>query len=100
MDKIEVIEKLKDYIILLEKHFDLDQVILFGSYASGNFNENSDIDVAVIVKKINGDYFSTVPLLWKLRRQIDDRIEPVLFEKGRDDSGFLTGIIKYGIVIK
>ena len=24
------------------------------------------------------------PLIWKLRRQIDDRIEPVLIEKGND----------------
>ncbi len=100
MDQDEVISKLKEYSILLERHFNLDKVILFGSYAWGNFTENSDIDVAVVVKDVKGDYFSTVPLLWKLRRQIDDRIEPVLFEKDRDESGFLTEIIKHGIKIK
>jgi hypothetical protein len=56
--------------------------------------------VAVIVKSVTGDYFSVVPLLWKLRRQVDDRIEPVLFEKDRDESGFLAAILKQGIEIK
>lgn len=100
MDKNEIIAKLTDYKHLLEEHFDIDKIILFGSYAKGNPREDSDIDVAVIVKKIKGDYFSTTPVLWKLRRQIDDRIEPVLFETGIDKSGFLTDIINYGIEIK
>lgn len=100
MDQSEVISKVKEYSLLVRKHFDLDKVILFGSYAKGTSSENSDIDVAVIVKSFTGDYFSVVPLLWKLRRQVDDRIEPVLFEKDRDESGFLAAILKQGIEIK
>jgi hypothetical protein len=38
-------------------------------------------------------------LLWKLRRQIDDRIEPVLIERDNDNGGFLSEIQKYGIQI-
>ena len=100
MDQNEVIRKVKEYSLLVSKHFDLDRVILFGSYARGTSNEYSDIDVAVIVKSVTGDYFSVVPLLWKLCRQVDDRIEPVLFEKDRDESGFLAAILKQGIEIK
>jgi predicted nucleotidyltransferase len=99
MDKSEVINKIRQYRILLKDHFDIEKVYLFGSYARETNREDSDIDVAIIVKKIKGDYFSTTPLLWKLRRQIDDRIEPVLIEKDNDDSGFLEEIQKNGIEI-
>ncbi|OFX17136.1 MAG: hypothetical protein A2033_09675 [Bacteroidetes bacterium GWA2_31_9] len=99
MDKIEVIKKLKQFKLLLANYFDIDKVYLFGSYAKNTNNQDSDIDVAIIVNKINGDYFTTTPLLWKLRRQIDDRIEPILFEKGNDKSGFIDEIKKFGIEI-
>ena len=100
MDQREVIEKLIRYRHLLSKHFDLDKVILFGSYAKGLQHIDSDIDVAIVVKQVEGDYFKYTPLLWKLRREIDDRIEPVLFETGKDKSGFLQSIVKEGIEIK
>ncbi|MBN1904145.1 MAG: nucleotidyltransferase domain-containing protein, partial [Deltaproteobacteria bacterium] len=99
MDKTEVIKKLKKYKKLLSKNMLFDQMVLFGSYATGNNREDSDIDVAVIVDKIEGDYFSTRPLLWKLRREIDDRIEPVILDKNHDESGFLKEILKNGIQI-
>ena len=99
MDKREVINKLINYKKLLAKHFDLDKLILYGSYARGTAAEDSDIDVAVIVNKIEGDYFIYTPLLWKLRREIDDRIEPILFEKDKNQSGFLSTIMKEGVEI-
>lgn len=100
MDKTEIINKLIAYRKLLEKHFEVENIFLFGSYASENPREDSDIDVAIVVKKLNEDYFKDTPLIWKLRRQIDYRIEPVLFEKGKDHSGFLKEIKKQGIKIK
>jgi predicted nucleotidyltransferase len=99
MDKTEVIKILVNYKLLLANYFELEKMFLFGSYATGTNKESSDIDVAVIVKNLNSDYFKDTPLLWKLRRQIDDRIEPILFERGKDDSGFLSEIIKTGIEI-
>lgn len=100
MDKKEVIEKIREYKKLLSNHYDLYKVVLFGSYAQGNARTDSDIDVAVIVNKIKGDYFTYTPLLWKLRRQVDNRIEPLLFEKGKDTSGFLQQIMANGIEVK
>jgi hypothetical protein len=34
-----------------------------------------------------------------LRREIDDRIEPILIEKDFDNAGFIGEIQKYGIEI-
>ena len=56
-------------------------------------------DVAIVVNTFEGNYFDRVPLLWKLRRQIDNRIEPVLIERENYQGGFLDEIKKYGIVI-
>ncbi len=99
MDNSEVIDILKKYKKLLAQYMVFEELILYGSYAKGNAHKDSDFDVAVVVDNIAGDYFSTRPLLWKLRREIDDRIEPVLIEKNHDDGGFLSEISKNGISI-
>ncbi|MEP7170734.1 MAG: nucleotidyltransferase domain-containing protein [Bacteroidota bacterium] len=99
MDKNEIIEKLKLYASVLQNHFQLKKMILFGSYASGNAGPESDIDVALIVEKYPADYFSSTALIRKLRRSIDNRIEPMLFEDKNDPSGFLSEIEKKGDVI-
>ena len=99
MDKDEVIRKLVQYKQLLSQYMPFEKMILFGSYARGTQREESDVDVAIIVNEIQGDYFSTRPLLWRIRREVDDRIEPVLLEKKHDESGFLEEITKTGILI-
>jgi predicted nucleotidyltransferase len=99
MGQKDVIKKLKLYKLLVSDHFDIDKIVLFGSYARGKQREDSDIDVAVIVNSVNSDFFTYAPLLWKLSRQVDNRIEPVLFINGKDPSGFLQEIIKSGLTI-
>lgn len=99
MDKREAISKVMAYKQLLNNYFELEKVYLFGSYAKGTFGKDSDIDVAIVVNHIENDYFSVNPLLWKLRRQVDDRIEPILIEKDNDHACFLEEIQKYGIEI-
>lgn len=99
MDKGEAISIVKEYSILLKKHIPLEKVYLFGSFAKNTNSADSDIDVAIVVKKIEGDFFAIQPLLWKLRRQIDDRIEPILIERDNDNSGFLIEIQRNGIEI-
>jgi predicted nucleotidyltransferase len=99
MDKTEVITKLKRYKQLLAQQMSFDKMILFGSYARGNQRQDSDVDVAIVVDELQGDYFSTRPLLWRVRREVDDRIEPLIFETKHDESGFLEEIMKTGILI-
>lgn len=69
------------------------------TFANDTNREDSDIDVAVVVNNISGDFFAVNPLLWKLRRQVDDRIEPILIDKNHDKSGFLDEIKRNGIEI-
>jgi predicted nucleotidyltransferase len=99
MDKGEVIDIVTRYRNLLQNHLEFESVYLFGSFANGTNRVDSDIDVAIIVDHIDGDYFAISPLLWKLRREIDDRIEPILIERQFDESGFLTEIQNHGIMI-
>ena len=99
MDKAQVVKKLKKYKELLSQHMIFEDIVLYGSYAKGCARDDSDFDVAIVVKEITGDFFSTHPLLWKIRRDVDDRIEPVLIAKDHDDSGFLAEIMKNGIKI-
>ena len=78
----------------------MDKLILFGSYARGNPDEYSDIDVAVLVEKTKLDFFEVNAILWGLRMDIDTLIEPIYFEKGDPDpSGFLADILAHGEVI-
>ena len=99
MDNREIINKIIDYKLLVSKYFDVDQVVLYGSFAKGNQHEDSDIDVAVIVNTIDQDFFEYAPLLWKLKRGIDDRIEPILIEKNNDVNGFLKEVLRTGLII-
>jgi predicted nucleotidyltransferase len=99
MDKSEVISIVSKYKMLVSKHFDVENMILFGSYAKGNQNEDSDIDVAIVVNSMDLDFFTYAPLLWKLRREVDDRIEPILIEKNNDQSGFLQELMQTGLII-
>jgi predicted nucleotidyltransferase len=62
-------------------------------------SQDSDIDVAVVVDEMTGDFFETRPILWKISRQVDDRIEPLILERKHDDSGFLAEVMRSGIVI-
>ena len=100
MDKKEAIRKLIQYKHLLSQYMSFDKMMLFGSYARGTQREDSDVDVAIIVDEMQGDYFSTRPLLWRIRREVDDRIEPVLLETKHDQGGFLKEIMKNGILIQ
>jgi len=99
MDQKKVIKLLREYKLVLSEHFKIDQMFLYGSYASQSASTDSDIDVAIILKEFKDNYFNVVPKIWKLRKSIDPRIEPHVFEQGKDNSGFLSEIQQTGIAI-
>ena len=99
MDKKETVKKVKKYSNLLRNHFPVKMVVLYGSHAKSKARKDSDIDVAVIVDETKKDFLASEVELYKLRRKIDSRIEPVLLEKNNDKSGFLEQILKEGLIV-
>ena len=99
MDKNEAIELAKAYKQLVSRHFDVKDTILYGSYSNGTQTEESDIDIAVIVDELKGNYFDYAPLLWKLKRQVSNFIEPVLICQNDDKLNFLAEIKRSGISV-
>ncbi len=99
LDQKQVIEIAQKYVKLINQNLDAEKIILFGSYAKGNWHKDSDIDIAVIVDNITDDFLSVSTMLNKLTRDIDYRIEPVLLEKEDDRSGFLSAILLEGLTL-
>jgi predicted nucleotidyltransferase len=99
MDKSQVLEKAMQYTALVNENMKPQKIILYGSYAKGNSKEDSDIDIAIVVDKIDENFLDMEVLLYKLRRHVDDRIEPILIDCNEDKSGFLDEILKHGQII-
>lgn len=99
MDKATAIRCVKQYADVVRQNFDVKKIILYGSYLKDGAREDSDIDVAVVLKRVDGDFLTSEAELFRLRREIDSRIEPVLFEESNDRSGFLAEILKTGEII-
>jgi len=103
MDKREdIIEKVKNYRTLVNKSnfpMPIEAVYLFGSFAKGTANKDSDIDVALVVNHFEGDYFEVIPPIWRLRESIDFRIEPHVIARDTDYAGFINEIQRTGIQI-
>lgn len=101
MDKNSVKEIVKNYLNNLESNnIKFEKAYLFGSYARNAANENSDIDIALVFKRIEKKYDLLLKLM-KLRRTIDLRIEPhpIDLNDFESDDPFANEILKYGLKI-
>ena len=98
MDK-KIVEVAKNYARKVTSHMPVRMVVLYGSYARGGARKNSDIDIAVVVDKFQGDYLKASSDLFNMIRGVDTRIEPVLLSRKHDKSGFLARILKNGKII-
>lgn len=88
------------YIRLIQQNYsDFETVYVFGSYAKGNSNQDSDIDLALIFKDLeDSKRFDIQVQLMLLASQIDTRIEPhpISHEDFYSDNPFVTEIKKTG----
>ena len=99
MAENEVIEIAKEYADQVREIMKTKAIILYGSHAKGTATKDSDIDIAVIVDKIDADYLTVVSKLWSLTRDVNDEIEPVLMLADDDQSGFLHTVRSTGIAV-
>ena len=101
MDKKKASKVAKKYADFLRKiNPGIKKVYLFGSYAKGIINVDSDIDLAIVFENLTDTFDMQVELM-KLRRKFDNRIEPHAFrESDFEVSNPLTmEILKTGIEI-
>ena len=87
----------------------LQKIILYGSYARGDFNENSDIDLMVLVD-INNDneLQETEKVLWKIGWDIGTEYNTMIsiflknnrhFQEWSDAVAYYQNIIRDGVVL-
>lgn len=97
----EIMESIKKYIKKISQYYKIDTIILFGSYARGTENENSDIDIAIVSSDFNDiieDGAKLIGYTWK----IDTRIEPhpISIEDYREITNpFIKEIVDTGIKV-
>ena len=94
MDKDEIINKVKLFAKEASREFNIKKIILYGSFVNGNFT-----DVAIVLDDLPEDILNSEFKLYKMRRDIDHRIEPVIFAYGKDKSGFLEELLRTGLEI-
>lgn len=98
MDKEQAIKLAQRYKAVVAERLPIKALYLYGSFSKGTYHADSDIDIAVVVDKLNDDYFADTPLLWKLKRKISNLIEPVLLTEDKNNPLY-SDIIKTGILI-
>lgn len=98
MARTAIIEKVNRYLLLLKENgIDIDKAFLYGSFAKGEDNANSDIDVLLVSKMFDSSNDKAVGIAWKITRQVDPRIEPYLIglkKFNNDEISPLLQIIK------
>ena len=99
----EIMDIVERYIKVILENYKVKAIILFGSYAKGTNDKDSDIDIAIITDDIKSkDVFEEQLNLKKLRRKIDYRLEPHLIEIDDYDkiaTPFIQEVIDTGIQV-
>ena len=101
------IEKIKHEIVERLKPLDPDKIILFGSYAYGTPNEDSDIDLFLVKNGLNDNRTYTLEARKKLRDiilsyntgGIDIISSSEDFLNSRDDYFYKVDILEKGAVL-
>ena len=94
------LELVRRYKETIAPHFDpAMKVIMFGSYAKDCPNEWSDIDVAVIVPKVDKENWrDTAISLNRATDAISSYIEPILLESG-EDTPIYREVMRTGVAV-
>lgn len=99
MDRKRVIGLAFKFAKEISSFINFDKIVLFGSYAKGSANEDSDIDIAVLVDNYDGDVLELSSKLWLVAGSISDYIEPVLLDYNDDATGFIDEVLNTGIIV-
>ena len=97
---VDIMKRVEKYVEEISKHYNIKGAYLFGSYAKGTNNEDSDIDVAIVVNSDN-NLFDIMVELMMLARNIDLRIEPhqIKIKDFEEGNPFVQEVIDTGIKV-
>jgi len=89
---------ISQFVTLISIEFPVKSLYLFGSYAKGNADENSDIDIAIISDKFEGRRFWDREKLGKyiIKSSFDLEVHPYKTEDFTEDDPFVQEIIRTG----
>jgi len=99
----EIVEKLKKFLSMVSASgVHLERAIIFGSYAKGNQDKWSDIDIALVSSDFTGVGFNDREKVNPFLIKVDSRIEPHPFrpEDFTEDNPFVKEILKEGVDIQ
>ena len=90
------IQKIKDVCTDVFADYDIEYCYLFGSYAKGTANDNSDVDL-MVKTDISGLKF--YDLIEKLREELNKKVDLLNFEQLNNNLDLINEILKDGIKI-
>lgn len=96
-DRAEIIQTLSERLPALEAQLPLVRVVLFGSYAKGNYTAASDVDLLIVYKgQARDDAYAIAKKILAI-----PRLEPHLYtdEEYKKMKGTLTKMLEGGIVL-
>jgi predicted nucleotidyltransferase len=95
----EILKTITAYLdVLRNGHAQYESIWLFGSFAKNRADEDSDIDIAVVMPQVKNKFDAELELT-RYRRRVDSRIEPHIINADDLDSPFYNEVIKQGIRI-
>ncbi len=91
----EPVRKLiRKYIdVLYANGMKIDRVFLYGSYATGDFSDRSDIDLMLVADIFDTDDDLVLSRPWVYAADVDYRIEPVAVGTSRFNRDFSSPLI-------
>jgi predicted nucleotidyltransferase len=100
----QIAQFIKD--LLRGRDITVDEIIVFGSYARGNYTEDSDLDIAVISQDFNGkDVFQKARMLKGLKWALVEKFElafdivPLSLKQWQESSSLVVDFVKEGKVL-
>lgn len=96
--RIFTIEEIKELILPIVRKYEVNEVYLFGSYARGEADENSDLDFLVY----GGENFKLkliLALAEEVREVLDKDVDMYEIHEIKQDSDFYRAIMKDKLVV-
>lgn len=98
MDSQQILVIARRYASIAKETLPITRAWLYGSWAYGT--PRSDSDIAFEVRDRPTNIIEAEKQLYRIRRDVDLRIEPIIIEPEYDRSGFSRYVVQHGVPIE